>query len=80
VKIIPFMSPKKMNLSASEPGIRKHAIVAQYEVPPSWKGDLAKLDASDVKGPPLNITINSSEILTLLKTVSGTTMRAEPCV
>lgn len=80
VKIIPFMSPKKINLAASEPGIKKHAIVAQYELPPSWKGDMTKLGVSDVKGPPLNTTINSSEILTLLKTVSGTSLRVEPCV
>jgi len=82
VKIIPYDAESNIWEVMTKYDIRSYAIVACYEIPPSRKLDVEKgLEAVlDWGVLPVRVSINSSRLIPVLASISGTSMGNEPCM
>lgn len=82
IKIIPYDAERSSWSVMTDDDIRPYAIVACYEIPPSRKLDVEKgLEAVlDWGVLPVRVSINSSRLIRMLASISGTSMGDDPCM
>ncbi|PGH05351.1 hypothetical protein AJ79_06820 [Helicocarpus griseus UAMH5409] len=83
VKLIPYNANlTTYQIVTAEDSNKSHAIVAMYETPASRKPsmEISQAEVLDTGLLPIRIAINSSHIISRLKSVSGTSLCDEPCM